>query len=84
MLKPKIKEIFDLSEQRFGANKIVTKLKDYGITSSDKKIGALMREMGLVPILVSKRIKYPKSDPTIALQNTLGRNFELSKAKWVC
>lgn len=47
-LRPLIKEVFDLSKERFGAAKIAVKLKERGVSAGKTIISKLMKEMGLV------------------------------------
>lgn len=54
-LKPQILEIFKLSQNRFGARKINAKLKLRGITVSDEKISALMKDLKIEVNLKNKK-----------------------------
>lgn len=56
MFRVKIKELFGLSKERFGARKIQVKLKAVGFTISQKRVNRLMAEMGLV--CKQMRIRY--------------------------
>lgn len=47
-LRPKIKEIFEWSKERFGSRKIRAQLMDEGIEISQKRITKLMTKMNLV------------------------------------
>ncbi|MDR2902539.1 MAG: IS3 family transposase [Lactobacillales bacterium] len=47
-LKPKIRELFELSKERFGSGKIAIKLRKDGIKVSKPHVDKLMKEMGLV------------------------------------
>lgn len=47
-LRPLIKEVFDLSKERFGAGKIAIKLKEQGVSAGKVIVNKLMKEMGLV------------------------------------
>ena len=47
----KVKQAFDDSEQRFGAEKIRIVLADSGVHVSKKRILAIMQEMGLCSVL---------------------------------
>ena len=47
IIKNKICEIYDESHQNYGAPKITRKLRESGVTISEKTVGNYMREMGL-------------------------------------
>lgn len=47
ILRPQIRELFEASKERFGANKIRIKLMERGFQVSYKHISRLMEEMGL-------------------------------------
>lgn len=56
----KIKQIFDDSEQRFGAGKFHIVLADSGIRISKKRIVAIMREMGLYSVRVDAKKQFKR------------------------
>ncbi|MFI3228048.1 MAG: IS3 family transposase [Clostridia bacterium] len=72
MLIPLIKEIFDESEQRFGANKIYGVLKERGISTSKKYVLKLMKEIGIESIVTSSKKVYKSLQPK---SNVLKRKF---------
>lgn len=70
----KIKQIFDDSEQRFGAGKICAVLADSDIRISIKRIVVIMREMGLYSVRVDAKKKF-KRKQQYTKQNLLKREF---------
>lgn len=70
----KVKQVFDDSEQRFGAEKIRIVLADQGIHVSKKRISAIMQEMGLYSVRVDAKKQF-KRKQQYAKQNLLKREF---------
>ena len=70
----KIKQVFDDSEQRFGAEKIRIVLADSGIHVSKKRISAIMQEMGLSSVRVDAKKQF-KRKQQYEKQNLLKREF---------
>lgn len=60
----KVKQVFDDSEQRFGAEKIRIVLANSGIYTSKKRILAIMQELGLYSIRVDERSSLRKNNST--------------------
>ncbi len=70
----KVKQVFDDSEQRFGAEKIRIILANSGIHTSRKRIAAIMQELGLYSIRVDAKKQFKKKQQC-AKQNLLKREF---------
>lgn len=70
----KVKQVFDDSEQRFGAEKIRIVLADSGIHVSKKCILAIMQEMGLSSVRVDAKKQF-KRKQQYEKQNLLKREF---------
>jgi transposase InsO family protein len=70
----KVKQVFDDSEQRFGAEKIRVVLSNSGIHTSRKRIAAIMQELGLYSIRVDAKKQFKKKQQ-YAKQNLLKREF---------
>ena len=70
----KVKQIFDDSEQRFGAEKIRIVLADNGIHVSKKRILAIMQELGLSSVRVDAKKQF-KRKQQYEKQNLLKREF---------
>ncbi len=70
----KVKQVFDDSEQRFGAEKIRIVLGNSGIYTSRKRISAIMQELGLYSIRVDAKKQFKKKQQ-YAKQNLLKREF---------
>ena len=79
-----IKQIFDDSEQRYGAEKIRVTLAESGIHTSKKRIAAIMQELGLHSIRVDAK-KVFKRNQQYKKQNLLKREFSASRPNeiWV-
>lgn len=73
----KVKQVFDDSEQRYGAEKIRTVLTNSGIRVSKKRISAIMQELGLYSIRVDAKKQF-KRKQQYAKQNLLKRKFDAS------
>lgn len=56
----KVKQVFDDSEQRFGAEKIRIVLADSGIHVSKKRISAIMQELGLSSVRVGAKKQFKR------------------------
>ena len=70
----KVKQVFDDSEQHFGAEKIRIVLADSGIHVSKKRILAIMQEMGLSSVRVDAKKQF-KRKQQYEKQNLLKREF---------
>jgi len=70
----KVKQVFDDSEQPFGAEKIRIVLADSGIHVSKKRILAIMQEMGLSSVRVDAKKQF-KRKQQYEKQNLLKREF---------
>ncbi len=70
----KVKQVFDDSEQRFGAEKIRVILAESGIHISKKRISAIMQELGLHSVRVDAKKQF-KRKQQYAKQNLLKREF---------
>ena len=69
-----VRQIFDDSEQRFGAEKIRTVLADNGIHVGKKRVSAIMQELGLYSVRVDAKKQF-KRKQQYAKQNLLKREF---------
>lgn len=70
----KVQQMFDESQQRFGAEKIRTVLAQAGIHVCAKRISAIMQEMDLQSIRTSAKKQYKKRQQ-YQKQNLLAREF---------
>ena len=75
-MKEHIKEIFDKSQQRFGANKIAAVLSTQGIPVSPKYVRDLMQEMGLQSITRHSKRDYQREKRLAKKQNLLQWKFQ--------
>ena len=82
-LREQVNEIFEESQQRYGANKICAILADRGIRSSKKYVAELMREMGLYSIGNNARREYKKSVDLPLKRNLLKQQFDVSNPNQV-
>lgn len=84
-LRPLIKEVFDLSKERFGAAKIAIKLKEQNISAGKAIINKLMKEMGLVCKQNQLRTYNTTNRSCRYRKNRLKRNFnqETPNTFWV-
>ena len=82
-LRIKIQEIYDENNQIFGAAKIAAVLKEQGYRTSDKTVGKLMRDMGLISIRQDAKSIYDKEQRKY--KNHLNQQFNVSKPNevWV-
>lgn len=78
----KIHEVFEDSNQIFGAEKIRAMLARKGIRISNKRVSALMREMGLESVRVDAKKQYQLREKNIR-QNLIQRNFKAIKPNQV-
>lgn len=78
----KIHELFEDSKQIFGAEKIRVMLAREGIRVSNKRVSALMREMGLESVRVDAKRQYQLREKNIR-QNLIQRNFKVIKPNQV-
>ena len=70
----KVKQVFDDSEQRFGAEKIRIVLAESGIRVGKKRISAIMQELGLCSVRTDAKKQF-KRKQQYAKQNLLKREF---------
>lgn len=70
----KVKQVFDDSEQRFGAEKIRVILAESGIRVGKERISAIMQELGLHSVRVDAKKQF-KRKQHYAKQNLLKREF---------
>lgn len=82
-LRLQIQEIYDESNQIFGAAKIAAVMKSNGIKVSDEMVRTLMRDMGLVSIRQSAKKLY--EDECRKYKNHLNQEFDVSRPNevWV-
>lgn len=82
-LRIRIQEIYDESNQIFGAEKIAAVMKSEGIKISKEMVRTLMREMGLVSIRQSAKKLY--EDESQKYKNYLNQEFDATKPNevWV-
>lgn len=73
-LARQVKQVFDDSEQRFGAEKIRRVLAEYGIKVGYTRVHTLMTEMGLESIRTDAKHEYKKQQAR-QRRNLLKRNF---------
>ena len=78
----KIQEIFEDSNQVFGAEKVRAMLVREGIRVSNKRVSALMREMGLESVRVDAKKQYQRREK-YKRQNLLHRSFKVAKPNQV-
>ena len=79
-----VQQIFDESQQRFGAEKIRIILAENGIHVGKKKIRGIMQELGLESIRENAKKDYKKRQE-YQRKNLLNRNFTVSRQNevWV-
>lgn len=75
----KIRDIYNDSNQIFGAEKVRAVLVSQGETVSKKYVAELMREMGLVSISPSAKKEYKRLYEAGTKRNILDRNFKADK-----
>ena len=82
-LRLQIQEIYDESNQIFGAAKIAAVMKSNGIKVSDEMVRTLMRDMGLVSIRQNAKKLY--EDECRKYKNHLNQEFDVSRPNevWV-
>ena len=82
-LRLQIQEIYDESNQIFGAAKIAAVMRDQGVKVSDEIVRTLMRDMGLVSIRQSAKKLY--DDESRKYKNYLNQEFDASNPNevWV-
>lgn len=78
----KIHEIFEDSNQIFGAEKVRAMLAREGIRVSIKRVSALMNEMGLESVRVDAKKQYQRREK-YTRQNLLHRSFKVAKPNQV-
>lgn len=84
MLALQIQQIFDDSDQRYGAQKIAAVLSENGIKVGKRRVKTLMNELGLKSIREGAKSSYQKHQERLK-KNLLARNFTASRIneKWV-
>ena len=82
-LRSRIQEIYDESNQVFGAAKIAAILKNEGVKVSNEMVRTLMRDMGLVSIRQNAKKLY--EDESRKYKNHVNQEFDVSKPNevWV-
>jgi len=80
-LRIKIQEVYDDSNQIFGAGKITAVLRNYGYHVSQEMVLELMRDMGLVSIRQSAKSLYTKESKKF--KNHLNQEFHTDKPNQV-
>lgn len=82
-LRLRVQEIYDDSNQIFGAGKIAAVMKNEGIKISNEMVRRLMRDMGLVSIRQSAKKLY--EDESRKYKNYLNQEFDAQKPNevWV-
>lgn len=78
----KIHELFEDSNQVFGAEKVRAMLTREGIRVSNKRVSALMHEMGLESVRIDAKKQYQRREK-YARQNLLHRSFKVAKPNQV-
>lgn len=71
----KVKQVFDDSEQRYGAEKIRTVLASNGIKVSKKRVTAIMQELGLYRVRGDSEKLFKKRQQR-AKENLLNASFQ--------
>lgn len=82
-LRIRIQEIYDESNQIFGAGKIAAVMKEEGCQVSQEMVRKLMREMGLLSIRQDAKKVYEKE--RLSIKNHLNQQFDVTKPNevWV-
>ena len=82
-LRIRIQEIYDESNQIFGAGKIAAVMKEEGCQVSQEMVRKLMREMGLLSIRQDAKKVYEKE--RLSIKNHLNQQFDVTKSNevWV-
>lgn len=85
ILKPLITEIFETSNQLFGVRRMRVKLKEKGYVVSERRIGRLMKELGLYVKKNGPRLNSANGRQYQYYPNRLQRNFltEAPNMVWV-
>ena len=85
ILKPLITEIFEASNQLFGVRRMRAKLKEKGYVVSERRIGRLMKELGLYVKKNGPRLNSANDRQYQYYPNRLQRNFltEAPNMVWV-
>lgn len=76
-LRIRIQQIYDESNQIFGAGKIAAIMKEEGCQVSQEMVRKLMREMGLLSIRQDSKKVYNRE--RLSLKNHLNQQFEVTK-----
>jgi len=84
-IKPKIIEIFDKNQKRYGYRRITAELHKHGHSINRKTVLKLMNSLGLFCCVRIKKYKSHKGDVGKIAPNILNRNFKADKPnqKWV-
>lgn len=84
-MKEHIQAVFDKSQQRFGANKIVADVTERGVRTSPKYVAELMRKMGLQSVSVYSKRDHQKRQRLLKKQNLLQWQFKADEPNrvWV-
>jgi len=84
-IKPKIIEIFDKNQKRYGYRRITAELHKHGYSINHKTVLKLMNSLGLFCCVRIKKYKSHKGDVGKIAPNILNRNFKADKPnqKWV-
>jgi len=77
-LSRQIKEVYDESNQIFGAKKIKAVLSDRGIKTSDRMVSELMHEMNLTSIRTNSKKIHLQRSHTEKKKDLLSMNFSVS------
>ena len=80
-LRIRIREVYEESNQIFGAPKIAAVLQSEGIKTTKEYVRQLMREMGLESIRKSAKKQYVEE--TRKMQNIVNREFDVDKPNQV-
>ena len=82
-LRVRIQEVYDESNQIFGAGKIAAVMKEEGWQVSQEMVRKLMREMGLLSIRQGAKKVYEKE--RLSFKNHLNQQFDVTKPNevWV-
>ena len=80
----KVQEIFDSSNQTYGVKRVHAALAQQGIRISNKRLGKLMREMGLECVRTDAKAQYILREKRIKA-NLVRRNFSVNRPNeiWV-
>ena len=80
-LREKIQQVYDESNQIFGANKIVAVLQTQGIRTSFRTVRKLMQDMGISSIRTDSKNLYDKEQ--LIYKNHLNQQFDVERPNQV-